>query len=52
VAARHPEIVDRLKTQLAAWKKTAEQGKLPKAGSSEGMSSKDLERLRSLGYVQ
>jgi arylsulfatase A-like enzyme len=52
VAAKHPEIVDRLKTQLSAWKKAAEQGKLPKAGSSEGMSSKDLERLRSLGYVQ
>jgi arylsulfatase A-like enzyme len=52
VAAKHPEIVERLKTQLAAWKKRAEAGKLPKAGSSEGMSSKDVERLRSLGYVQ
>ena len=52
VAAQHPEVVERLKVQLAEWRKMTEAGKLPKGDSTEGVSSQELERLKSLGYVQ
>jgi arylsulfatase A-like enzyme len=52
VAAQHPDIVERLKTQLAEWKTMAEERKLPKGEATEEMSSKELDRLRSLGYIQ
>jgi arylsulfatase A-like enzyme len=52
VAAQHPEVVERLKGQLAEWRKMAEAGKLPKGDTGEGVSAKELERLKSLGYVQ
>ncbi len=52
VAAEHPDQVTRLKALLADWNKMVEKGKLPKGDSAEGLSSKELERLKSLGYVQ
>ncbi len=53
VAAENPEVVERLAQQLEAWHKWALERKLPSDGESvEGMSSEELERLRSLGYVQ
>ncbi|MBI3472546.1 MAG: sulfatase-like hydrolase/transferase, partial [Candidatus Solibacter usitatus] len=52
VAGQHPDVVGRLREQLAAWHKMVEAGKLPKGDVAEGMSQKDLDRLRSLGYVQ
>jgi hypothetical protein len=52
VAAQHPDVVEKLKVQLAEWRKMTEAGKLPKGDSTEGVSSQELERLKSLGYVQ
>jgi arylsulfatase A-like enzyme len=52
VAARHPEVVERLRAQLTDWHKMVERGKLPKGDAPEGISPADLKRLRSLGYVQ
>jgi arylsulfatase A-like enzyme len=52
VASGHPDVVERLRGQLTGWHKTVEQARLPKGDSTEGMSRKELERLRSLGYVQ
>ncbi len=52
VAAQNPEVVARLRAQLAAWRKSVEANKLPRADSQEGISARDLDRLRSLGYVQ
>jgi arylsulfatase A-like enzyme len=52
VAGEHPEIVERLRSQLEGWHKMVGQTKLPKEGAAEGVSSKDLDRLRSLGYIQ
>ena len=53
VAAEHPEIVARLRKQLETWHSWAQDAKLPSdAESSEGLDSGELERLRSLGYVQ
>ena len=53
VAGTHPEIVDRLKAQLDPWHAYALSEKLPSnAVAGEAMSSEELDRLRSLGYVQ
>jgi arylsulfatase A-like enzyme len=52
VAGGHPDVVARLKGQLEQWRKMVEKNKLPTGGVSEGMYSKDLDRLRSLGYIQ
>jgi arylsulfatase A-like enzyme len=53
VAAEHPEVVDRMVAQLDSWLAWAEENKLVSdADAAAGMSSEELERLRSLGYVQ
>ncbi|HJS60073.1 MAG TPA: sulfatase [Vicinamibacteria bacterium] len=53
VAREHPEIVARLAQALAAWRRGALQARLrPDSESTEGMTSEQLEKLRSLGYVQ
>ena len=53
LASEHPERVEQLLAQLDAWRASAEAELLPAdADLAEGMSPDDLERLRSLGYVQ
>ncbi|HLE70010.1 MAG TPA: sulfatase, partial [Vicinamibacteria bacterium] len=53
VASDHPEIVERLAQQLEAWHKWALERKLPSDGEAASeMTSEELQRLRSLGYVQ
>jgi hypothetical protein len=53
VAAEHPEIVERLKKELQAWRKQAESMRLkPDSQLSATLSAEELERLRALGYVQ
>jgi arylsulfatase A-like enzyme len=52
VSAAHPEIVKKLKGQLDAWSSMVEQNKLPLGDAAEDMDSKELDRLRSLGYIQ
>jgi arylsulfatase A-like enzyme len=52
VASQHPDQVARLNALLAEWNKMVEKDKLPKGDSAEGLSSKELERLKTLGYVQ
>jgi hypothetical protein len=52
VADDHPEIVDRLAEQIEAWRKFAIAAKLDDAKATEEMDSEELERLRSLGYVE
>ena len=53
VASENPEVVERLAQQLEAWHKWALERKLPSDGeATEGMTSEELQRLRSLGYVQ
>jgi arylsulfatase A-like enzyme len=53
VAAQHPEIVQRLGREIAAWRKAAERGRLkPDSESAGSLSKEELERLRSLGYIQ
>lgn len=53
VAAQHPEIVEKMVAQLDSWLAWAEENRLVSdADAAAGMSSEELERLRSLGYVQ
>jgi arylsulfatase A-like enzyme len=53
VAAQHPEVVERLRRELDAWRKTVGAAKLkPDAEAGQALSKEELERLRALGYVQ
>lgn len=53
LAADHPEKVEELKTLLESWQAWIETQDLPTdAELTEGISSEELEQLRSLGYVQ
>jgi arylsulfatase A-like enzyme len=53
IAEDHPEIVERLSKQLSDWQKWALAEALPTdAEATEGLDAEELERLRSLGYVQ
>ena len=53
VAADHPDRVRDLGRELAAWRQFAERARLkPDAETSQKLSKEELERLRSLGYIQ
>ena len=53
VAAAHPEIVERLAKDLDAWRAKATAARLkPDSEASKSLSPEELERLRSLGYIQ
>jgi hypothetical protein len=53
VAAQHPEVVERLKRELDAWRKSVASARLkPDAEGAQGLSKEEHERLRALGYVQ
>jgi arylsulfatase A-like enzyme len=53
VASENPEVVERLRQELDGWHKWALEHRLPTDGeASEAMTSEELQRLRSLGYVQ
>ena len=53
LAAEHPDKVEELKRHLEAWRRWVGARRLPSdAELTEGVSSEELERLRSLGYVQ
>jgi len=53
LAAQQPDIVARLSKELTAWLAMAQKERLkPGAEAAESVSKEDLERLRSLGYIQ
>lgn len=52
LAAQHPQVVERLAAQLDGWRQQALAQRLDDDGALEGLSSEEMERLRSLGYVQ
>jgi hypothetical protein len=52
VAAEHADIVEDLKARLTEWHEMVEAGKLPRGDSTEGLDSSQLDKLRSLGYIQ
>ncbi|HEV8580109.1 MAG TPA: sulfatase [Thermoanaerobaculia bacterium] len=53
VAAQHPDVVRSLAGLLAGWRPRAESRRLPSdAEAARTLGSKELERLRSLGYIR
>lgn len=52
VAEDYPEVVERLAKLLAGWHQSALDAQVDDATAMEGMSDEELERLRSLGYIQ
>jgi arylsulfatase A-like enzyme len=53
VAAEHPEKVEELAELLESWRRWVDSEQLPTdAELTQGVSGEELERLRSLGYVQ
>jgi arylsulfatase A-like enzyme len=53
LAAEKPDIVRRLATEISRWRKlTASQKLKSDVDAKKGMSQEELERLRSLGYIQ
>ncbi len=53
VAASHPEVVRDLAARLTALRAEAEAARIkPDSEAADGLSAEDLERLRSLGYIQ
>lgn len=52
LAARHPEVVARLARALESWKAAASAARLaPDSATGAGMTTEQLEKLRSLGYL-
>lgn len=52
VAQAEPEIVERLAEQLEAWREATLAARVEADEDAEGISAEELQRLRSLGYVQ
>jgi arylsulfatase A-like enzyme len=53
LSAERPELVVRLARDLRAWQSRAARARVkPDEASAQTMSKEDLERLRSLGYIQ
>jgi arylsulfatase A-like enzyme len=53
VAAAHPEVVQDLARKLESWRKMTAAAKVkPDAETAKTLSKEELERLRSLGYIQ
>jgi arylsulfatase A-like enzyme len=53
IAKEHEDVVKRLAEALEGWYKMANEAKLaPDSAGTAGLSQKQLERLRSLGYIR
>jgi hypothetical protein len=53
VASSHPDDVARLAKTLEGWRKMAAAARLkPDTEAAKNLSKEELERLRSLGYIQ
>ncbi len=51
-AAEQPERVRQLADRLEQWRQAALEARLPETAPTEGLSKEELDRLRSLGYIQ
>ena len=52
LAADRPDIVEQLKAELADWRESVKSSQLSRENPTEDMSPEEVERLKSLGYVQ
>ena len=52
-AASHPDVVSRLAKELAAWRAAPIRARFkPDSATAGALGKEELERLRSLGYIQ
>ncbi len=49
---QHLDVAEKLKTKLKEWRAMAEAGKLPEGEALKDLPEAELQRLKSLGYVQ
>jgi len=52
VYEQHSDVAEKLKTKLKEWREMAEAGKLPEGEALKDLPEAELQRLKSLGYVQ
>ncbi len=52
IMQEHSDIVEQLTAKIEDWKARALEAALPEGDDAEAMSAEELERLRSLGYIQ
>jgi hypothetical protein len=52
LASESADRVEALKTELAWWRRMVDDAKLSDEAATEGMSSEEIQKLRSLGYIQ
>jgi arylsulfatase A-like enzyme len=52
IAGEHPDLVRKMATELESWQTWAEGQKLDQDAVASDLSAEELERLRSLGYVE
>lgn len=52
VSDEHPELVERLAGQIARFRESAGAARLDDSAATASLDAEELERLRSLGYVQ
>jgi len=52
IADQHPDLVEALTAKLTAWREMVAAARLPEEAPTEGMTSEEINRLRSLGYIQ
>ena len=47
-----PQVVEKLEGMLEEWREVALAGQLPEEDLTTGMRQEELQRLKSLGYIQ
>jgi arylsulfatase A-like enzyme len=52
LAGENPDVVERMKKELDAWRKSAVEAKLSAEDSTVDMTPQEIERLKGLGYLQ
>lgn len=51
VASQHPEVVTKMATDIDAWRRATEAERIAGDETLEQLDAEELERLRSLGYI-
>jgi len=52
IAAEHADVVERMKQELEQWRESAVAAKLSAEDSTADMTPQEIEKLKSLGYLQ
>jgi len=52
VATQHPDIVQSMRGRLDEWNKMVVARRLPKGAAADALTTKEMNRLRGLGYIQ